>query len=572
MSYESAYNNEELKDDILNIINESDDLYHELSEHNTYDYHYCLNYLRENLFLWYPFKKEGSLLEIGAGCGQLTNIFCEKLDKVVSVENDAKLLEILQKRCTCDNLTVLNNEFSNIETDEKFDYIILCDIFEYGKHFLDGKNVYADYLSYLKTFLKEDGVILIAISNRLGLKYFAGIREEHVGAYFEGIDDFPNVDYVQTFSKTELENIIESVGFDNYKFFYPFPDHRFPDVINTDEYINKLPYARLPVYVDRRGRFFREHKLNQVLANDNISQYFANSFLVEIRNSKDNKETDNLKYIKISTNRDEAFRTITSIHLEGDKLDVTKSPTSASCVNHLKNMHEACQYEFGKIKFLDNSFDGENFTYPFIDDDNFEQYLIDAILANDKDEFYALMEYFYDALFHNSFVTADYATEEFLKVFGTKSDIPFHCHDVTNLDVIFSNMFKMNDELVTIDYEWFFKFPIPLEYIFYRVIRHHNVTNPLFKDFASIEDIFNHFNLDIDNIELFLEWELHFATQYVYSDLIRPKIRYVPQRLVNRLDNYGAVNRELKMIKNSRSWKITKPIRTVTSILKKLKN
>ena len=573
MNCESPYTNEELKDDILNILNilnENKELYGELHNHNNYYYHYCLNYLRENLFLWYPFKKEGSLLEIGSGCGQLTNLFCDKLNKVVSVENDEKLIQIISKRCTSNNLTILENDFSDIKIDEKFDYIVLCDIFEYSKHFFNSKNAYADYLSYLKSFLKEDGIILIAISNRLGLKYFAGFKDEHVDNYFVGIDGFPNVDFVQTFSKTELENLIKSVGFTNYKFFYPYPDHCFPEVINTDDFINKIPYDRLPRYFDKRARFFREHKLNQVLAKDNISQYFSNSFLLEIRNDTNEKGTDNLKYIKLSTNRDEKFRTSTCIYVDGDKLNVTKSPVSSSVISHLKNMHEACEYDFGKIKFLPNTFDGENFTYPFIKDNNFGKYVIDAILSNNKDEFYNLLEYFYDALFYNSYITKDYATDEFLNVFGIKSDIAFHCHDVTNLDVIFNNLFKIDDELITIDYEWFFKFPIPLEYIFYRVIRHHTVTNPLFKDFTSIEDIFNHFSLDVNNMDLFKEWELNFA-RYVYSDLIRPKGRYIPQRFVRELDNFDSINQEMLLMKKSNSWKITKPLRKVTSLLRRIR-
>lgn len=567
MNCKSVYNDDELKNNVLNILNETDDLYHELKNYNVYDYHYCLNYLRENLFLWYPFKSEGSLLEIGAGCGQLTNLFCERLDKVVSVENDNKLIEIINKRCTSDNLTVLENDFSDIKSDEKFDYIVLCDIFEYAKHFFESKTPYISYLSYLRGFLKDDGVILIAISNRMGLKYFAGFREEHVDSYFAGIDDFPDADFVQTFSKSEFEDLIQLSGFTNYKFFYPFPDHRFPNVINTDEFINKIPYSRLPVYVDRRAQLFREHKLNQTLANDNISQYFSNSFLVEIRNDDSKRKTDDLRFLKLSSNRDKKFRTITSIHGD-EEFSVTKSPISSDSVGHLKNMHEATEYDFGKIKFLDNSFDGENFTYPFIVIDNLEQYLIDAITSNDRGEFYRLLEYFFDALFHNSYITKNYATEEFLNVFRKRSDIAFHCHDITNLDVIFSNLFIIDDELVTIDYEWFFKFPIPLEYIFYRVIRHHNVTNPLFRDFASIEEIFEHFDLDVENMKLFRRWELNFA-KYVYTDLIRPKVNRVPEESVDKLDDVELMGKQLECMKTSKSWKITKPLRKVISTIKR---
>ena len=153
-------------------------------------------------------------------------------------------------------------------------------------------------------------------------------------------------------------------------------------------------------------------------------------------------------------------------------------------------------------------------------------------------------------------------------MFRKRSKIAFHCHDITNLDVIFSNLFILDDELVTIDYEWFFKFPIPLEYIFYRVIRHHNVTNPLFRDFASIEEIFEHFDLDVENMKLFRRWELNFA-KYVYTDLIRPKVDKVPEESVDKLDDVEMMGKQLECMKTSKSWKITKPLRKVISTIKR---
>ena len=127
---------------------------------------------------------------------------------------------------------------------------------------------------YLKRFLKEDGVILLAISNRFGLKYFAGFKEEHVNEFFTGIDDYPKKQ-VRTFTKGEIEDIIKSAGFTNYKFFYPYPDHIFPIVINTDKYINEILYERKATIVKERANFFRENKVNQTLTDENISQHFS---------------------------------------------------------------------------------------------------------------------------------------------------------------------------------------------------------------------------------------------------------------------------------------------------------
>ena len=45
----------------------------------------------------------------------------------------------------------------------------------------------------------------MAIENKLGLKYFAGCKEDHVGRMFEGIEGYKNTSGVETFSKRELE-------------------------------------------------------------------------------------------------------------------------------------------------------------------------------------------------------------------------------------------------------------------------------------------------------------------------------------------------------------------------------
>ena len=38
---------------------------------------------------------------------------------------------------------------------KKFDYIILCNIFEYAKSFVESENPYVDYLNYLKKIFKR---------------------------------------------------------------------------------------------------------------------------------------------------------------------------------------------------------------------------------------------------------------------------------------------------------------------------------------------------------------------------------------------------------------------------------
>lgn len=60
---------------------------------------------------------------------------------------------------------------------------------------------YENFLTIIGKHLNENGKIIIAIENKLGLKYWAGCQEDHVGKYFEGIEDYPITNGVKTFSK-----------------------------------------------------------------------------------------------------------------------------------------------------------------------------------------------------------------------------------------------------------------------------------------------------------------------------------------------------------------------------------
>ncbi|MBO7693974.1 MAG: hypothetical protein J6T10_15250, partial [Methanobrevibacter sp.] len=63
MDFQRLYENDDMENRIYDIVSENKDHIESIRENNQYDYHYFLSPLRHNLFQWYPFKKEGSLLE-----------------------------------------------------------------------------------------------------------------------------------------------------------------------------------------------------------------------------------------------------------------------------------------------------------------------------------------------------------------------------------------------------------------------------------------------------------------------------------------------------------------------------
>ena len=87
MNCQRLYENEDLENKIYDIVLENNDYADALRNNNHYDFHYFLSPFRHDLFIWYPFKKEGSLLEIGAGYGQLTSLFTQRVNRVVAIED-----------------------------------------------------------------------------------------------------------------------------------------------------------------------------------------------------------------------------------------------------------------------------------------------------------------------------------------------------------------------------------------------------------------------------------------------------------------------------------------------------
>ncbi len=605
MDFTRLYEDKNLENEIK-IMEQNQEFSNIVRKNNSFEYYYFLYHLRHNLFNWYPFKKEGKLLEIGSGYGQLTSLFTQKVNNVTAIENSQSKADLISDKFG--NVNVSLSDFNKLDIDDKFDYIILCNTFEYAKAFMDCENPYVDYLNYLKTFLKEDGVILIALSNRLGLKYFAGFKEEHTNQFFAGIDGYVN-DNVETFTKPELINIIENSGFHNYKFFYPYPDHEFPHVISTDEFVNKIPYAEKPIYFKQRSYLFNEDALNQNFAKDNMADYFANSFLVEIRNSDKKYETDNIKFVRINSQRKPEFQTTTIIY--NDR--VSKYPISNKALNHVKKMSEESESRFGKIKYLKCGCD-KGCSYEFLQEKSLKDLINDAIYENDENRFFNLIKDYYEALLFNSYETDSYASDNFISIFKRKSKEKFHCHVKSNIDLDFSNVFIIDNEYVAVDYEWVFNFPIPIEYIFYRTIKHNIESNPLFNKFTSFTDIFRYLNLNMDNIGLFDVWDKNLF-KFIHGNIPVNDHKVIPKEnldYVENIDEYVDLvldskdinchnfdllkrdivlnqrkiinqknaeikkknkqirkkNKKLKKMRNSLSWKITKPLRKLKSIFK----
>lgn len=283
------YSEGEVEEELLEIVKT-----HEENEYNSiiaqkkkWSILYHLSHMRANIIEWIPIKDTHLVLEIGSGCGAITGTLADKAKNVTCIELSKKrsLINAYRNKKR-NNIKILLGNFEEIEKNikEKYDYITLIGVFEYAESYISSEKPYHDFLMKVGKLLKEDGKIIIAIENKLGLKYWAGCQEDHVGGYFEGIENYPNTNGVKTFSKKELEEIFQKCGFINSKFYYPYPDYKLPTTIYSDEYLPKKGELNNNIRNFDRERLitFDETRVYDLLIEENMFQVYSNSFLVLI--------------------------------------------------------------------------------------------------------------------------------------------------------------------------------------------------------------------------------------------------------------------------------------------------
>ena len=248
---------------------------------------YHLSPVRESLLGWIPFRPGEKILELGSGCGAVTGAFLRKGLQVTAVDLSLRRSRINATRhADCDGLTVIAGAVGAVlpHLGEQYDHATLIGVLEYASVFSEEERPFHHILNTASSVLKDGGSLWVAIENRLGLKYFAGCREDHTGLYFEGIEGYPHGTGPRTFSKKELTELAAECGLD-CTFYYPYPDYKFPVKIFSDERLPKKGELNRnwQNFDADRLQLFDEAKAFDAILEAGLFPEFSNSFLVQMR-------------------------------------------------------------------------------------------------------------------------------------------------------------------------------------------------------------------------------------------------------------------------------------------------
>jgi len=406
---------------------------------------------RGNLFRALSLRSNIKVLELGSGCGAITRPLGEMGAQVTAVEGSHDRARITSLRCRdLDNVEVVSGNFDDLSFDKRFDMVTLIGVLEYSHLFCRGEeDPFSTVLKSAWESLEDDGVLVIAIENKLGIKYMSGCGEDHLGKRFIGIEGYPDDEGAKTFGKAELINLVESCGFEHNELLLPFPDYKLPTTLINSKAcspkdasrFNLTDWCRQPYedYTNQREYLFDDHLALDSMAANGLLADHANSFLL-IASKKPLDKDSPVKPIhwnakKINVTRHHDYQTITTLE-DGDNGAIVRKMAINEVQHRGNDLFSLTMEE--KARYVEN---GRSLAFE----------MLRAVRSNKKtlERFSTLIEEWTNFL--NSKATED----------GGR--LPGYY-----LDCIPDNIIRDNKGLHFIDTEWHWHEPIPVERVLFR--------------------------------------------------------------------------------------------------------
>lgn len=229
----------------------------------------------------------------------------------------------------------------------------------------------------------------------------------------------------------------------------------------------------------------------------------------------------NTIFCKYNNNRNPKFQTRTSIIIDGDRKYIEKKAVNESGINHIKKFED--DYELSK-KIYANLW----FVPPIVCDDKVEYpYIegtpIEEIYKGDDNNSEEIISFTKEIIEKYIKPSEDIETkyikyDEFLEFFGDVDCSEEICIKPCNIDMIFDNIVIAKGVPVVYDYEWVFDFPIPKDYVIYRILcRVYSKRFDVLVKNYSLEEFVEQFDIDLERQKKFRSMEDHFM-EYVFND------------------------------------------------------
>lgn len=204
--------------------------------------------LRDRFFQQHPPAPASSVLDIGAGWGQIA-VPLARNHQVTALEPTPERLAFIEaiarQEGVADSMRFVEADFLRVEFATRFDLACCIGVLEWVPKFSPGRpalETQIDFLARIRRLLTPDGRLVVGIENRLGLKYLLGAPDDHLATAGVGQYDAQLASQkwhalhgqdlrVFTYTRAELADMLARAGFGRLVFHAAFPDYKLPQVI-----------------------------------------------------------------------------------------------------------------------------------------------------------------------------------------------------------------------------------------------------------------------------------------------------------------------------------------------------
>jgi SAM-dependent methyltransferase len=253
----------------------------------TWPERYHLSHDRANVLRPMRWQAGFKVLEIGAECGAITRYLGEVCDLVDAVEPVPARARVARARTRdLPGVEVFVGDLFDVPDGNVYDIIVLVGVLEYVGAGSSDLAPYRQFLRRAASLLTEDGALLVAIENRIGVKYLSGSPEDHSNRPFDSLEGYPNGSLARTFSRSELDALIRETAL-TPQVFGAFPDYKLTRMVMSDELLQidpslayRIPHFPSPDWGGEVERVANEGAVWRTMIEAGLGTETANSFVI----------------------------------------------------------------------------------------------------------------------------------------------------------------------------------------------------------------------------------------------------------------------------------------------------
>lgn len=432
-----------------------------------------LSGLRANLVRAFAVPDGASVLEAGCGCGAMTGTLAEKYREVVSWDSDAERCRInAYRNRDRENVTLYAGDFrdfcNEIDSDHpgsSFDLITCIGPMQKASRIIPGDTPCRAMVHELLSFLAQDGILLIL------LKEIREYRQLMEGSVLSGY-------------RTILYEIR--------------PDATFPMEITGEQWLSEhhpggeacgtKDEGRPALLLIQGAQRAADTLLYAKFSGERAGRYALYTAVYEKYGGLPSRETGGVEAPGLSDQIGECGPQRAGMNTGGSQRYVEKRALTKAAIPHVSHISELSgklsEMYRGRLKI--NRCEKTDITgtvrMEYLTGETFEEYL-DRVLAKQGPDACekALLEYL-DLVVPKELESAFEMTDSFREIFGEipgeiSGGIPgeYEIHSlktlpVSDVDLIPANVIRSGGSSTLIDYEWSFDFPVPSDFLRYRIL------------------------------------------------------------------------------------------------------